>query len=216
MHRTIRTVALTGAAFAAGLFVATSPLQGRQDGAPADEPSPQEKWSAYGTPGEVHEQLAKRVGTWKVASWMHPEDGGAPQLTQMTSTIEPMYGGRYFVERLQGEFLGEPFEGFGIVGYNNVSRRYNSIWMDSMSTGIEYFTGFYSVEDGGVIWFGNSTDPVVGGMRRAKIVTRTISDDEHSMTLGLLEPTSGEYGKSMEMFYTRVEAEEGHGDHDGE
>src|SRR5438874_2282495 len=104
-------------------------------------PSPEEQammaaWMKYMTPSEGHKALDGMVGTFdaKVTSTMMP---GQPPV-ESTGTDESMWimGGRYIQEKFSGNFMGQPFTGMGITGYDNAKKQYFGTWIDSMGTGL--------------------------------------------------------------------------------
>ena len=85
-----------------------------------------------GTPGKEHEQLAKDAGVWqgKNTMWMCP--GAEPVKSECTYTVTPIMDGRYIKGEMAGEMPGMgPFTGFGISGFDNVSKKYVSTWIDN-------------------------------------------------------------------------------------
>ena len=61
--------------------------------------------------------------------------GADPMPMQATARTEVLLGGRYIVEEFKSDFMGMPFEGRLIQGYDNLTQQYWSLWTDSMSTG---------------------------------------------------------------------------------
>jgi len=103
------------------------------------------------TPGKMHEQLAKAAGAWQGRQTMWMYDGAEPVQNEVTSKVTPIMDGRF----LKIEFSGQtpnmgPFTGFGITGYDNVSGKVVSTWIDNWSTGIMYGVGQIS-DDGKTI-----------------------------------------------------------------
>jgi hypothetical protein len=152
------TAPLSAAALALGMIVlpgVTSPLHaaasggatGQQAAAPApaagkdQNQAMMEAYEAMSKPGEHHKRLDGLVGRWTMTgkSWMAP---GQPPI-EMQSTMEAswMLGGRYLQETHRGSFLGKPFEGMAIDGYDNAAHEYFSTWMDNMGTGVANFRG---------------------------------------------------------------------------
>ncbi len=52
-------------------------------------------------------------------------------------------GGRYLQHETKGKAMGMPFEGLGLTGYDNIQRKYVTIWLDNMGTGIMHGTGSF-------------------------------------------------------------------------
>ena len=101
-------------------------------------------------PGDAHKLLDNMVGTFdaKVTSWMMP--GQPPMVSTGTSvnTLDPRRPLRR--GEVHGPVHGQPFNGIGYTGYDNVKKSYSSTWMDNMSTGVMTSTG--STSDSGKTW----------------------------------------------------------------
>ena len=106
---------------------------------PAMTPEQQAEMEAYmkaGTPGAPHQMLASTAGTYdlKIKSWQEP--GGPPMEATGTATRKMILDGRVRVEEMASTMMGMPFTGQGLCGYDNVTGKYWSLWLDSMSTGV--------------------------------------------------------------------------------
>ena len=42
--------------------------------------------------------------------------------------------GRFVQPEFTGEFMGKPFRGVSLTGYDNTKQKYNSVWIDDMHT----------------------------------------------------------------------------------
>jgi len=80
-----------------------------------------EKFSDYSIPGEQHQVLSPLIGTWKqkVKYWMSPNDEA--QESFGTSHNTWILDGRFVQQISNGESMGQPFEGMGIIGFDNLS-----------------------------------------------------------------------------------------------
>lgn len=94
----------------------------------------------FGTPGEQHAWLAAGEGTWKakVQQWAA---SGEPILSEGTSTHKMTLGGRFLEQRFLSTMFGQPFEGYGLTGYDNQKHEFQSFWIDNASTGMAVMTG---------------------------------------------------------------------------
>lgn len=158
------------------------------------------------TPGPEHARLAKAVGTWDGAMRMWFDPAGPPQENACVSTFTSIMGGRYTECRTSGRIaMGEAvsdFEGRGIYGFNNVSRAYESIWIDNMGTAVMVATGHASADGRVINWSGKMTDPAVGKAVDFREVETWIDDD--TMLLEMYGPgADGKEFKSMEISFTR-------------
>lgn len=165
-----------------------------------EEVAMMEAWEKASTPGEPHERLAEGVGTFKMTSkwWMDPE--AEPMISEGTATRKAIYGGRYIEERVESSMMGQPFEGRGLTGYNNVTDKYWSTWIDSTSTGCVMTHGTYDEEKGEWHYKGDYADPMTGEMKTMKMVGKTMDDKE---VWTFYETREGEFVKTAEIVYER-------------
>ncbi|HKO59222.1 MAG TPA: DUF1579 domain-containing protein [Thermoanaerobaculia bacterium] len=171
------------------------------------EMSPEEKaameaWQKALTPGPQHKALDAMAGTWetKVTSYMAP---GAPPMTSTgTSVNRWIMGGRYLEQRFTGSFMGQPFEGLGYTGYDNVSGKYWGTWMDNMSTGMMSSTGTASADGKSYTFTATMNDPMSGKATTAEERIMVVDKDHHNFEMWSPGP-DGRNFKAMEINYTR-------------
>ena len=92
---------------------------------------------AAGTPGKMHEELAKDIGVWagKTTMWMGP--GTEATKSECTATYSSFMDGRFIKCEIAGEMPGMgAFSGFGLYGFDNVTQKFVSTWVDNHGTGI--------------------------------------------------------------------------------
>ena len=153
-------------------------------------------------PGDAHKLLDNMVGTFdvKVTAWMMP--GQPPMDSKGTCVNSWIMGGRFVEQKFSGQFMGQPFNGLGYTGYDNVKKTYWASWMDNMGTGVMNSVG--GTSDGGKSWKFSSTmaDPMTG--KEAPVEEKiTVSDHDHH-TLEMWSPgPDGKMTKVMEIAYTR-------------
>jgi hypothetical protein len=161
-----------------------------------------EKYVKAATPGPEHQKLAKLAGKWKlqVTAWMAP--GAPPQKSDGTAEFTSVLGGRYLQQEVKGSMAGEPFEGRGIEGYDNVTNERFGTWTDSMSTGLLVVRGKCAAEAKKCTFKGTMPDALAG-----KLVpmteTITYTDDDHfSFEMHGPGPGGKNY-KMIEIAYSR-------------
>ncbi|MEM8961566.1 MAG: DUF1579 family protein [Acidobacteriota bacterium] len=153
-----------------------------------------------GTPGEQHADLAKHAGAWKVAVKMWMDPTGQPIESSASVNREMILDGRVQKEDFQGNMMGQPFSGLGLTGYDNVTKRYWSIWMDSTSTGTTLSWGTWNEEAQAIVYHGESPDPMTGEMAKTKILIRQEEGKEHMEMYGMM---GDQEVKWLEMEYVR-------------
>ena len=125
-----------------------------------------------------------------------------PTVTKGTAKSSWIMNGRFVQEEFNGEFLGKPFRGMSLTGYDNTKKKHNSVWIDDMHTTM--FTSEGAAEDGGkvVTLEGKYDCPITGQKDMAmKQVIRVISRDKH--VLEMHDPSKENNSKTMEITYTR-------------
>lgn len=139
-----------------------------------------EAWAKAGAPTEKHEALAPMVGTWEatVRMWMDPS--GEPMTSEATIENRMVLGGRFLEEVVRGDFMGQPFEGRGLTGYNNLTEKYESTWVDNVSTAIYRYEG--TMEDGALTMSGEHLDPTTDETLTMTGTLEVVSEDEMQYT----------------------------------
>jgi hypothetical protein len=160
-------------------------------------------WKEASTPGAPHDVLKPMAGKWKyVSKFWHTPDG-KPEESSGTSTLKMILGGRYLQHETKGKAMGAPFEGLGFTGYNNVSKTYETTWMDNMSTATMHGTGSFdasakTLTDTGEFACPMKNNKIVKYRAEWKIV------DANNMSYSMFTPDDGgKEFKSMEMLFKR-------------
>lgn len=149
-----------------------------------DMPSQDEmmqKMMAAATPGAPHKKLDVLAGSWAVQakSWSGGHEQ-PPQSWEGSSDNQWILGGRYLQQTHQAQFMGMPFNGFGLTGYDNMKKKYQSIWVDNLGTTISFSEGEMDASGKVLTMYGTMDDPGTGEMnKKVKYVTRIVSPDEH-------------------------------------
>jgi hypothetical protein len=157
-----------------------------------------------GTPGEMHAWLAEGVGVWRGTStmWMTPD--ADPMTSECVSTVTPMMDGRYFKCEMEGEIPGMgPYNGMGIMGFDNVSQTLQATWVDSMSTGIMFGTGEVSSDKKTSTWKYAYNCPITQKPAVMRQVERRTGKDSMTLEMFGVHAASGKEFKMMELKLTR-------------
>lgn len=181
-----------------------SPSQQKKENAPNLNPTQQEfmaKWQAYATPGEAHKELGYFIGSWNytVSWWMKPDS--PPEVSNGTSDVKWIMGGRFVEMNVNGTSMGTPFEGMAIIGYNNFSKQYTNVWIDNMGTGVMTATGSYDKKTKTMIENGTYTCPVEG-KKSFRRVTKIVDGDNYLYEF-FNSSHDGKEFRAMEIKYTR-------------
>jgi hypothetical protein len=168
---------------------------------PMQNPQYMADMTAAGATGPEHEALASRAGSWSVEGrvWMGP--GAEPMPMNATATTEVLLGGRCIVEEFKSEFMGTPFEGRLMQGYDNLAQRYWSVWSDDMSTGC-WITYGTETAPGQLEFRGTAHDVLTPSGRPTRMTTTVNGDGSYTMKMFDTIKDGGEF-QSMELRYTR-------------
>ena len=162
-----------------------------------------EAWCKAATPGPNHELLNYCVGKWNATckQWLEP---GAPA-SESKATCENKWvlGRRYVETHYEGQFMEMPFTGIGYTGYDNVQKKFVSVWIDNMGTGLMTEQGRYDPTTKEFAYRGEFPSPM-GGTIKSKTIVRVISNDQHVMIMYHMPPGAKELNKFMEITYTRA------------
>ena len=186
------------------LVVCTSAIAQDAKQPPKMDPQMQammDAWMKYMTPSQGHKMLDSMVGTWdtKVTAWMMP---GQPPITSTgVSETTWIMDGRYIQEKANGTFMGQPFHGMGITGYDNAKKQYVGSWVDNMGTGIMTSSG--NTTDGKTWTFkGATTDPMTGKDTPSEMKITVVDHDHYNAEMWGPAP-DGKMFKMMEIAYSR-------------
>jgi hypothetical protein len=196
--KTLARLALASALVA----VLASPAAAQDKKKAADEKAAMEAWQKAMTPGDGQKKLEPLVGTFdaKVRTWMDPSH--PPDDTVGTSVNTWALGDRFVQVKYEGVFLGETFNGIGYTGYDNVSKRYQSTWMDTASTAMMTSVGSFDAS-GKVLAMKATTSDPVSGKSMTSDQKITITDNDHHMIEMWGKTPDGKNFKMMEIQYTR-------------
>ena len=162
------------------------------------------KWQEYATPNENHKVLGGIVGSWDhTVKWWMSKDAPAEESTG-TSEITWIMDGRFIQEIVSGMSMGQPFTGMGITGYDNSAKEYNTIWLDSMGTGIMKGTGQYDPQTKTLTGQGIYSCPMKGGESTYRSVLKIVDADHYTYQMySSRHVEGGEEFLNMEIQYTR-------------
>lgn len=195
------TATMTAALLALGAM-AQDAKQAPAPAMDAQQKAAMEAWQKAATPGANHQRLAEMAGTWEVTVKSF-EGGGEPQVSQGKALRKMILGGRFLQEEYKGSFMGQPFDGIGLTGYDNVLKQFSLLWIDSMGTGMA--TGKGQMDPAGKTLSSTVefTDPVTGKVVSMRQAMHRLDPDTESFEMYGTGP-DGKEAKMMEMIYKRV------------
>ena len=191
-------VLVVAAVFVAGLALADD-KSAPADAQKADAAKQMEQAIA---PGAAHKKLEPFIGEWtaEVKAWMAP---GQPAVeSKGTAKATWILDGRYVQEEFSGDFMGQPFRGMSLTGYDNIRGKYRSVWVDNMSTTIVTSEGDLDATGKVLTCNGDYACAMTGDKnKQARLISRIVSKDKHIFEMH--DPSLGANSKIMEITYTR-------------
>jgi hypothetical protein len=168
---------------------------------PMDKEAMMELWKQLGTPGEPHKLFATLAGSWATTTkeWMEP---GKPAIESSgTAEMKMLLDGRFLYQEFNGQMMGQPFNGIGIDGYDNLRKKYVTAWMDSMGTGIFMMEGTAGADGKTITLRGSHPEPG-GGKMTHRAIWKII--DANNQTFDMYGAHHGQKEmKMMEITYQR-------------
>jgi len=158
-------------------------------------------WQEFMTPGDMHKWMAKSNGSWSgdVNSYMDP---AAPMKWQASANYKMIYNGLYQIGEFKGTMMGQPFEGQGILAYDNAKNQFVNTWIDNFGSGVVVMTGTYDDKANTLFLRGTQTDPVTKKDSSIRQEVKFLNDDTQTITMYGVGP-DGKEMKMMDIKLTR-------------
>lgn len=173
----------------------------QEPAAPVDMEAMMAEMVRLGTPGEEHARLVDACGSWDVEGAFYMEPGGEPTPTKASAEITSLLGGRMTQETYRSEFMGMPFEGLLLQGYDNLKQHYWAVWYDNLSTWGMQMTGNYEEQDT-LVLEGTAYDCMSPDGRTVRMVL-TEQDSDHVNMKMYDVAEDGSTNLTMDLNYTR-------------
>ena len=123
-------------------------------------------------------------------------------ISEGTATNTMIMGGRYVQSNYNADFMGQPFEGMSLMGYDNIRNQFTMLWVDSLSTAPITTKGQLSADGRVITCIGDMDEPMTGEIGKpVKWVTTYEGDD--TIIFEAIETIYGEEFTVMRVTYTR-------------
>lgn len=163
-------------------------------------------WAKTAAPGEHHAHLKPLAGKWTSKDKFRMSPDAPWQESTSKAVTEWIMGGRFLTMKVQGGSMmpGMPaFEGFGILGYDNLAEKYVSMWVDNYGTMMMTSEGTCDATGKTITFKGTYTDPMSGQPTWMKSVYKIEGNDKY--VISMYGPDSeGKEFLSMEITSTRT------------
>jgi len=157
-----------------------------------------------GTPGKMHKFLVQGVGVWdgKTTMWMVP--GMDPMKSTCTMTVAPMFDGRFVKGDVAGDMPGMgPYQGVGLYGFDNVTGKFVSTWVDNQSTGMMTGTGSLSADGKTLTWNFTHSCPITKKPATLREVETITGPNTKTLEMFGEDPKSGKEFQMMKIEFTK-------------
>jgi hypothetical protein len=129
------------------------------------------------------------------------EPGKPPTESTGTAEMKMLLDGRFLYQEYNAQMMGQPFSGIGIDAYDNLRKRYVTVWLDTMSTGVFTMEGTASADGKTITLKGQHGEPG-GGHMTHRAVWKIIDSD--SQTFDMYGSHHGaKETKMLEITYSR-------------
>lgn len=160
-------------------------------------------WDNAARVGPEHLRLAEQLaGTWTTRQHMWIDDKTPPAVSNGRSVHTPILGGRQIRFDFRGDIQGEPFEGTGLMGYDNVAGHYVGTWTDNTVTGIVVGTGRYDPATRTYTFHDVMSDPLHPGQQTTMRETLQAVDADH-LVQEMFDAHDGREVRILRVEYTR-------------
>lgn len=183
----LKPIFASGALLALGIFLGSEVFSQDKEKSKAPEMTPEQMaemmkiWQEVATPGEAHKALNMFVGKWDTHSkfWMAGEGSEAME-SNGSSEIKWALEGRFLMEESTGTFMGMPFKGMGLRGYDNYRKEYISFWADNMGTAMYTAKGQMDAKTKTFTFSGVMDEPTMNQKDKAfKWVWKVVDDNKY-------------------------------------
>ncbi|MGB7156483.1 MAG: DUF1579 domain-containing protein, partial [Tepidisphaeraceae bacterium] len=148
--------------------------------------------------------LKKMVGTFDadVAVKMAAD---APEMKSKGKEVNEMIlGGKFLKSDFSGDMMGQPFKGVNLGGYDNMKKKYVSVWADSIGTGMMTSEGEADASGKKITYGGEYPCPQEGGkIKKFRQVLTIVDGDHHEFEMFEAGPDGKEF-RGLYIKYTRA------------
>jgi len=201
--RTIGLVCLSVLILGSVYVIAQEQASSKAPTMTAEQKAMMDAWLKNGTPGPQHEKIKSLAGKWDADVSMQMDPAAPEEKSKATMVNQSIFDGRFLQQDYNGTFMGQPFKGMGMVGFDNQKQKYVMGWIDSMDTAMMVAEGTAD-ESGKVITFKSEMDcPGTNEKVSVRQVLTIQDNDHHTFESYQTKKGSAEF-KGMTIKYTRA------------
>ena len=205
MNRSLRVLTASFGLLSLVAFGFAAGAGAQEANTPAGNPAMLKALDNAMDPGAGQKRLDFMVGTFdvKVLVWV---DSSKPPIESMAVAVGTWVLGHRYIQIMQSGFvLDEPWNGIGYVGFDNVQEKYVACYMDSGSTGMEWYTGAMDPDGKSAKLTATMYDAISHKPTPVEMRLSITPDGNHVTELWQADP-SGKMIKLMEFQYRRTKS----------
>jgi len=145
--------------------------------------------------------LKQWVGDWDATIESTGRDG--KPVTNPAKTTVKLLGKRWLITDFEGTFLGAPFLGHEVLGYDPIDKKYVLNWIDGMATGFATGEGHFDPATKTLTLTVSGRDDSKGTMANWRQIDIWKDADHHDWTLRVVSPKDGKEQIQMTIRYSR-------------
>jgi len=145
--------------------------------------------------------LKRWVGEWDATIESTGRDG-KPVMNAAKTTVK-LLGKRWLITEFEGTFLGAPFIGHEVLGYDPIAKKYLLNWIDGTATSFATGEGLFDSRTKTLALSVNGRDDSKGTMATWRQVDIWKDADHHDWTLRVVSPKDGKERIQMTIRYRR-------------
>lgn len=176
----------------------------------AGHPSPEDmaKMMQLAAPGPEHAKLKQLTGKWTFVTKHRMSPDQPWEEAPGKAEYKWILGGRVLTHEVKSDpnpkdpIMGG-FEGFGLTGYDNMTKKYWNTWADNMGTAVMLSTGTADSSGKTFTYSGEYDCPMTGQRKTAKSVLKIAGDDKVVFEMYDKDPAGKEY-MMLEVTYARA------------
>ena len=155
------------------------------------------------TAGPFHAHLKMDEGVWDAVVRMQMDPKAPPMESKAVETNKIACNGLWLLSDVKGEFMGGPFEGHAITGYDPAKKKYVSVWVDSMGAYIATSEGECDASGKVLTMTGEMPDPMMTGkmVKHRDVLER--KDADNRLFTSYMKGPDGKEVVSMTIIYKR-------------
>lgn len=164
-----------------------------------------EEYMKIAAPGENHKLLNPLAGKWQAAGRFRMTPDAPWTESKSEADSEWVLGGRFLLQKVKGDpMMGmpQPFEGLGLMGYDNGKKKFIFSWADNMGTMIMAGEGSADSTGKTITFMSNCEDPMTKKPTSMKSVYKVESNDKYVLQMYQPAPDGKEF-LAMEIVNTR-------------